>query len=172
MTEYSGPEDIYKELVEDSSDNWLYGLVAFAVIEEQKIEWMRHCEKNTGDLPSAAEINDWYKQQSRNVLLRAKGTAENALQVYSSEVVDLALEEKRKEIEEGIIVREIRESRKFLRQFRVNFSGGFASTFVFTTLIIIFAFFALNDTSGTQLAAQLKNNLEDRTNGEETGSNE
>ena len=172
MTEYLGPEDIYKELVEDSSDNWLYGLVAFAVIEEQKIEWMRHCEKNTGDLPSAAEINAWYKQQSRNVLLRAKGTAENALQVYSSEVVDLALEEKRKEIEEGIIVGEIRESRKFFPQFGVNFLGGFASTIVFTALIIILAFFVLNDTSGTQLAAQLKNNLEDRTNGEETGSNE
>ena len=35
MAKYSGSEDIYRELVDDSEENWLYGLVAFAIIEEQ-----------------------------------------------------------------------------------------------------------------------------------------
>ena len=50
------------------------------------------------------EIRNWYLQQHPNVLLRAKGTAENALQNYSSEVIDLALEDKHREIEESTIV--------------------------------------------------------------------
>lgn len=44
MAKYSGSPDIYRELVEDSKENWLYGLVAFAVVEEQRIEWMKHYE--------------------------------------------------------------------------------------------------------------------------------
>ncbi|MGB3212280.1 MAG: hypothetical protein WBB19_16380 [Desulforhopalus sp.] len=44
MEQYLGPEDIYKKLVEDQPENeeWLLGLVAFAVVEEQKIEWIKH----------------------------------------------------------------------------------------------------------------------------------
>jgi len=40
MGEYTSPVDIYKELVEDVPDNeeWLLGLVAFGVVEEQIIE--------------------------------------------------------------------------------------------------------------------------------------
>ncbi len=36
MEKYSGPEDIYKELVENVpvEEDWLLGLVAFAVVEE------------------------------------------------------------------------------------------------------------------------------------------
>ena len=42
MEKYSGPDDIYQELVEESDANWLLGLLAFAVVEEQRIEWMKH----------------------------------------------------------------------------------------------------------------------------------
>ena len=81
MSNLSGPEDTYKLLVEQSQDNWLYGLVAFAVLEEQRIEWMRHIESKSGALPTDQQIRDWYQQQPSSVLLRARGTAENALKV-------------------------------------------------------------------------------------------
>jgi len=29
---FSGPEEIYKELVEESEESWLHGLMAFAVL--------------------------------------------------------------------------------------------------------------------------------------------
>ena len=46
MAEYAGAEDIGKELAEDSNDNWLYGLVSFAIIEAQRIaQSYRHCRK-------------------------------------------------------------------------------------------------------------------------------
>lgn len=167
MAEYSGAEDIYKELVEDSDDNWLYGLVSFAIIEEQRIEWMRHYEAHQEKAPDPEGIRNWYRQQPSSVLLRAKGTAENALQLYSSEVVDLALAEKRREIEDGIIVSEIRESTKFWPQFGVSFIGGFVSTVMFAALLIVAAFFVLNDTSAAQIGSQLRNNFEEIGNGQE-----
>ena len=51
MEKFSGPEDLYNELVENSDDHWLLGLVAFAVIEEQKIEWMKHQRANNNATP-------------------------------------------------------------------------------------------------------------------------
>lgn len=167
MAEYTGSADIYKELVEDSNENWLYGLVAFAIVEEQRIEWMRHFEECNDRPPDENDVKNWYKQQPSSVILRAKGTAENALQVYSGEVVDAALDEKRREIEEGIVVAEIRESRRFWPQFGVNFIGGLTSAIVFAALLILAAFFVLKDTSPTQIGIQLRNNIEEIGNDQE-----
>jgi len=167
MAEYTGPADIYKKLVEDSNENWLYGLVAFAIVEEQRIEWMRHFEECNGNPPDDSEVRSWYKQQPSSVILRAKGTAENALQVYSAEVVDVALDEKRREIEEGIVVAEIRESMRLWPQFGVNFIGGLTSAVVFAALLILSAFFVLKDISPTQIGVQLRNNIEEISNGQE-----
>ena len=110
MAEYRGSEDIYKELVDDSDDNWLYGLVAFAIIEERRIEWMRHFEENNKVPPTIDEVTNWYRHQPYSEIIRAKGDAENALQGYARDVIDVALEEKNKDIEEGIIVAEIRDA--------------------------------------------------------------
>jgi len=112
-------------------------------------------------------VRSWYKQQPSSVILRAKGTAENALQVYSAEVVDVALDEKRREIEEGIMVAEIRESMRFWPQFGVNFIGGLTSAVVFAALLILSAFFVLKDISPTQIGVQLRNNIEEISNGQE-----
>lgn len=73
---YSGSVDVYRELVEDSQESWLLGLVAFAIVEEQRIEWMRHHQERTGGVPTAEHIQSWYEQQPSGTLLRAKGDAE------------------------------------------------------------------------------------------------
>ena len=113
MPPYSGSEEIYRELVEESEESWLYGLTAFAIIEEQRIEWMRHFEQTHGELPGPDKVRDWYEQQPPSVLLRAKGTAEATLQAYSEEVNELVIEEQRREIEQGIVVDEIKELKRF-----------------------------------------------------------
>lgn len=38
MNDISGPQDVYKCLVEDAPEDWLLGLLAFAVLEEQRID--------------------------------------------------------------------------------------------------------------------------------------
>lgn len=166
MAKYSNSGDIYKELVEDSNESWLYGLVAFAVVEEQRIEWAKHVEEHTGSPPTPQEIDQWYQQQPPSVLLRAKGTAENALKTYSDEVVDLVMENQYDEIQEGIIVSEIRQLKAFWPQFGVNLAGGFVSAILFALVLSAFAFFVLNDTSPVEIVANALNEAEVIENGE------
>ena len=153
---YFGAEDIYRALVEESNESWLLGLVAFAIVEEQRIEWMRHHEKTFGTLPDAAQIRSWYAQQPPGVLLRAKGTAENALQVYSEEVSAVLETDYRKEIEEGMIVSEIRANNRFWPQFGVNLAGGIAGSIIFAAMLVLMAVFVFNDTSPVEIVKNLR----------------
>jgi hypothetical protein len=126
MAKFIGPQDIYKELVEDvpENENWLLGLVAFAVIEEQKIEWMKHQAQNNGSIVTAAEIESWYAQLPKGALLRAKDTAQSRLTDYSKSVIEEFSNDYANEIRDGIIVAEIREGKQFWSQFGVNLAGG------------------------------------------------
>ena len=162
MPKYSGSADIYRELVEDSKENWLYGLVAFAIVEEQRIEWMKHHEEQYGRMPDDAEIKKWYEQQPEGVLLRAKGTAENALQAFTAEVLDVADGDARKEIEESVIVGEIRKLGSFWPQFGVNLAGGFVSALLFAAFLIVMAFFVLNDTSPVEIGKNLRPHVQEK----------
>lgn len=147
MATYTGAQDIYRELVDDSKESWLLGLVAFAVFEEQRIEWMRHYERSHGALPNADQVQSWYEQQPPGAVLRAKGTAENALLAYSGEVSAELDSEYRKEIENGIVVGEIRELKRFWPQFGANVAAGVLSTLLFSAFLTVVAFLVFNDTS-------------------------
>lgn len=167
MKKFSGPVDIYNELVENSGIHWLMGLVAFAVIEEKRIEWMKHQAAHNGSMPSFDEIEHWYEQLPEGELLRAKDTAESRLKDYSNEVIESSGESYKKEIEEGVIVSEIRDGRKFWPQFGVNLAGGIASSIIMAILIILFAFLVINDTSPVAIGDNLKNKLKIETSHDE-----
>ena len=158
MARYLGPEDVYRELVEESEEHWLSGLVAFATFEEKKFEWMKHYEEQHNKQPSPAQIREWYEQQPEGELLRAKAVAEGVLQAYSAEVVEDIEVDLRREIEEATIVREIRQYSSFWPQFCVNLVGGLASAVLFTGFLVLIAFFVLNDTSPTEIAKTFKAN--------------
>lgn len=156
MTKYAGAQDVYRELVDESKESWLLGLVAFAVFEEQRIEWMRHYEKSHGALPDASQVQSWYEQQPPGALLRAKGTAENALLAYSEEVSAQLDGDYRKEIENDIVVGEIRELKQFWPQFGVNVAAGIVSTLLFSAILAIVAFLVFNDTSPVDMVKKSK----------------
>jgi hypothetical protein len=147
MPKYSSADDIYRELVDESKENWLYGLVSFAVIEEQRIEWMKHYETNHGTIPSQSQIIDWYEHQPHSVLVKAKGEAETALKLYASEVVAQVDEEFRSRVADGIVVREIKDSHRFWPQFCVSIAGGFVGILIFSALLGLVAFLVFHDTS-------------------------
>ena len=155
MTRYCGSQDIYSELVEKSEQNWLLGLVAFAIVEEQRIEWMRHYEVTNSKPPNDDDIRAWYQQQPSSVLLRAKGTAENALKTYSDAVLAEVYEQQQKEVREGVIVAEIRELKKFWPQFGVNLAGGLASSILFAALLTLLAFIIFGDVSPIAIGTHL-----------------
>lgn len=147
MPKISSSEDVYRELVENSENKWLFGLVAFAIIEEQRIEWMQHFHENNGQVPSVDEVRHWYEQQPSGVLLRAKDTAETRLTDYADEVVQEILEIEREEIEEGVIVSEIRLRGSFWRQFGINTAAGLTSATLFAVILGVLAFIVLSDAS-------------------------
>nr|VFJ46046.1 MAG: hypothetical protein BECKFM1743A_GA0114220_100326 [Candidatus Kentron sp. FM]VFJ73065.1 MAG: hypothetical protein BECKFM1743C_GA0114222_106985 [Candidatus Kentron sp. FM]VFK06431.1 MAG: hypothetical protein BECKFM1743B_GA0114221_100178 [Candidatus Kentron sp. FM] len=157
-TKFSTSDDIYRELVQESAESWLYGLVAFAIIEERRIDWTRHYEDTNGRPPNSDEIRSWYEQQPESELLRAKGEAENALREYSDEVIQSNIEEYGEEIKEDIIVCEIKKLGRFWPQFGVNLAGGVTSAVLFAVLLIAFAFFVLNDISPVQIGVQVGEN--------------
>jgi len=101
-------EEAYSHFVTNSTDSWLFGLVSFAVFEEQKIEWIEHRIKEDGAKPAEAEVTKWYAEQPDGMFLRVKGTAENALQNFSSDVVAEELKSKIDEIRGEVVVQEIR----------------------------------------------------------------
>jgi hypothetical protein len=167
MNLYKGPDDIYKELVEDVPEDseWLFGLVAFAVIEEKKIEWIHHQTKHNGNKPTIEDINNWYTQVTSGELLRAKDTAQLRLNDYGTDVVELYRADFENEIREGILLSEIRETKKFWPQFVVNLAGGFASALLFAIFLILGTFLYLNDTSPVTLAKNvIDNNTEVKSN--------
>nr|VFK33046.1 MAG: hypothetical protein BECKMB1821G_GA0114241_11356 [Candidatus Kentron sp. MB]VFK35640.1 MAG: hypothetical protein BECKMB1821I_GA0114274_11347 [Candidatus Kentron sp. MB]VFK77480.1 MAG: hypothetical protein BECKMB1821H_GA0114242_11456 [Candidatus Kentron sp. MB] len=157
-TKFSTSDDIYRELVQESEESWLYGLVAFALIEERRIDWARHYENTNERPPNSDEIKNWYEQQPKSELLRAKGEAENALQEYSDEVVQSDIEEYGEKIKEDVVVREIRKLGRFWPQFGINLAGGVTSAVLFAALLLILAFFVLNDISPVQIGVQIGEN--------------
>lgn len=163
---YQGPHDIYDELVGDKNTSWLLGLVAFAVVEEQKIEWIKHYSSINGCSPSSDLVQNWYVQLPPGALLRAKGTAENALLIYSSEVVEEVLEQTRKEIETSVIANEIRDLKRFWPQFGVNLAGGFISSLLFALVLVALALILFNSPSPTDIAQRIHSPMEVKTHGE------
>ncbi len=140
MPKISSAEDLYRTLVEDSDESWVYGLLSFAIVEEIRIDWMKHFEEHIGRTPNTDEIKHWYEQQPQGVLLSAKGDAEHALQAYADEVLEEVLEVERRDVAEGVIVSEIRLARSFLPQFGINVAGGLVSTIVFAAILGLVAF--------------------------------
>jgi hypothetical protein len=159
MSNFSGPADIYRELVENvpEDEEWLLGLVAFAIVEEQKMEWTKHFEKNNGRPPSYEEIESWYLQQPQGVLLRAKDTAKARLTDYAQNAITVYMEEFKTETLEGILVEEIRETKKFWPQFGVNLAGGFVSSLLFAILLTTLAFLLFNDSSPMSIGSNIGN---------------
>lgn len=156
MPRISNSNDVYRQLVEESEENWLLGLLAFAIVEEQRIEWMKHFQENNGGVATPADIQHWYEQQPTGVLLRAKGDAENTLQAYADDVLQEVREVERREVAEGVIVSEIRLGRRFWPQFGLNVTAGVVSAVIFAAILTIVAFIVLQDASPVVFGKEMR----------------
>lgn len=157
---YSGADDVYRELVDESDDNWILGLLAFAVVEQQRIDWAKHRTETTGISPSALEVTKWYEDQPQSVMVRAKAEAQTALETYGAEAVEEFDDSYRKEIAQGIVVAEIQKLGKWAPQLGMNVIGGIIGSIVFTALLIVVGYFVLHEPSTNDIAMKLKQQLE------------
>lgn len=165
-TKFSTADDIYRKLVREneprssSDESWLYGLVAFAVIEERRISWAEHHNEHHGKLPTPDEIRDWYEKQPESELLNAKEKASDALLAYSNEFVESAIEECRQKVEEEVIVGTIEKVGNLGRQFGINIVGGFIGALLFAIILAMFSFIGVNDISPVQIGKHFKAEIE------------
>lgn len=79
MNSLTCAEDAYSNLVERGEEGWIHGLVAFAIFEEQRIEWMRHTQSRLGCLPNNEQIQEWYEQQPISALIGARAISKAML---------------------------------------------------------------------------------------------
>jgi hypothetical protein len=167
MAQVAGSEDVYRRTVEESNQSWLLGLLAFAIVEEQRIEWMKHFAEHNGRTPDEADVRNWYEQQPEGVLRRASSEAENALQLFADDVLQEVLEVERRRVAEGVIVGEVRLARRFWPQFGISAAGGFVSALVFAAVLAILAFVVWQDPSPVQLGRNAVGDaIGDQTDGE------
>ena len=144
-------------------------MVAFAVIEERRIEWMQHFEEQNGKVPTADEIQDWYEQQPDGTLQRATGDAENILQAYAQELEEEIIESERRVIENEVIVSEIRSLRRPWANFGINVAAGLLSALLFAAVLTILAFIVFADSSPVDLGKWIGNKENGMTeNGKKT----
>jgi len=162
MPKYSGPDDIYRELVDESDENWLLGLLAFAVIEEQRIEWAKHRFETSGSSPTTADVQAWYESQPQSTIVKAKAEAEAALRTYGAQAVEEFDDTYRQEIAQGIVIAEIQKLGRWVPQLGMNVLGGVIGSIVFTALLIIIAFFVLHEPSTNDIAHKLRQQVENK----------
>lgn len=160
MAKFTTSDQIYDSLVENSEESWILGVVAFAIIEERRIEWIKHHEANNGEPPTPEEITKWYEQLTERELVRTKDTAETELVKYSNEVVSGLSEKEIQKIQNDVIVTEVRDLKRFWPQFGVNLAGGLVSALVFAVLLATIGFVLKYETSPTEIASELQGKLE------------
>lgn len=164
---YSSSDDTFRELVEETDDDYLLSLVAFAIVEDRRVDWKKHFEEGHGREPTTEEVRNWYEQQPVGALRRAKAEAEEKLREFSNEVVATLEEEIGAEIEEEVIVREIRFVGGFWRQFRVNFSASLASAVVLALLLGLVAYMVFSDITPVDIGKGIVEQSEVGENGKE-----
>ncbi len=137
MDPLSNSNDVYNHLVENSDADWVSSLLAFSIVEEQRIEWMKHQKNSSGSLPADDEIRKWYAQQPPGVLIKAKEEAEIALDDLFEEVFNTALKQERDNIRDSHVIAEINRLSGFWTLLWRNLVITVIGFFVFTILSII-----------------------------------
>lgn len=162
MDTLSGSEDAYKALVDNAPEGWLLGLLAFAILEQERMEWMRHVETRSGCLPTSEQVCNWYEQQPVSALNRARSTAEGVLNGHFEDVSRSIDESYRASIRDGVVVAEIRSNNKFWPKFVANVAAGVVGAAIFSVLLVLIVLVAVRDPSPVGLIKNAQEMQSDR----------
>ena len=55
------PEEAHRRLVAEAEYSWTLGLMAYAIVEDQKYEWIAHLRNVEDREPTTAEIEIWFR---------------------------------------------------------------------------------------------------------------
>jgi hypothetical protein len=159
VAKLSGSLDVYEELADGVQGSWVRDSLAYAAIEEQKFEWMKHLEEHAGRRPTDDEIRSWYEALPAGAIERAKRIADVALESYAQDLESTFAEAVRKQVEESTLMGEMRQARRFWPQFGANVAAGLTSSVLFGGLLFVIAFLVLNERSPSEIGASLRSSL-------------
>jgi hypothetical protein len=159
MPKLSGSLDAYEVLAEGAQGSWVRCSLAFAVIEEQKFEWMKHLEEHAGRVATDDEIRSWYEALPAGAIERARRMADIALEAYAEDLESTFAEAVRKQVEESALIGELRQGRRFWPQFGANVAAGLTSSVLFGGLLFVIAFLVLNERSPVEIGASLRSSF-------------
>lgn len=91
--------DIYTKLVEETDDEKIIGIIAYAIYKQSKIEWIKKFIKENGKKPTEEDFNNFYKIISTDTNLNGFKT-----QAYDflNEYLEVMQEEIEKEVQQKI----------------------------------------------------------------------
>ena len=167
MEPLADSSEVYNRLVVNSDDDWALSLLAFAVVEENRFEWMEHQKESTGSKPTVEEIKKWYAQQPEIVLIRARTDAQNALIGFTEEAISSAIQKDRENFRKSTVINEIQKEGnklideiqkigKFWPQLGKNIAYSFISSVLFTLLTIVIIYLLLFNLYDISLSEMIK----------------
>ena len=157
MPQIHDSKDVHRILIEEADHAWLLGLVAFALFEDRRFDWMKHFQEYNQRQPNSDEIKSWYQQQSQRVIEDVIADAETALSNYGDDILQETVDDIKKETERGVIVSEIRNLKNGWADFGLNVAGGVAGAFLFAALLVILVAIIYYDPSPVKMMQDYMN---------------
>jgi hypothetical protein len=140
-----GPRDVFTRLVDEAEHSFELGLMAFALIENKRFDWMRHVEKYENRTPDQSEIDRWHRElppsELRIAVDHAESMLRNSAETIMGEVLDLEV----RRVRDSTLFTEIQTLRRFWPAFGVNVAGGLTSALVFAALVVLLGAYVLAD---------------------------
>jgi hypothetical protein len=160
MTPCGGVEsgdEAFKVLVEGDERHDVYGYVAYAIMEELRVQQLRHIEGKEDETGSLRERDGWYRAQPLVMLERVQDTAEGVVDDFASGALEDTLEEHTTRISESVVVTEIARRTRKWPAFWISVAGGFVGTLLFAILLAAVGFIWTNDYSIQSLVDWMSN---------------
>ena len=117
LDEIKSSLDVHKMLVTDAEHSWTLGLMAYAIVEDQKHEWISHITMLNDREPTHTEIEEWFRQRTPESFHRALADAENTLQLVADDALKEIIEIERREVLEQAVIQSIESHSGGWRQF-------------------------------------------------------
>lgn len=160
IIKFGGPEDVYNAAVQAAGGVWVKSLLAFALVEQQRLEWAHHRLVTTGQRAGPLGLVRWYEEQPPSVIARALNGAQAALDDYNANSMDFFDDAYRRQVADDVVVGEVRKLGRLAPQVGISVLGGLIGSVTFTAFLIVFSWFVLNEPSANVISKSLKQQQE------------
>ncbi|MBT3628474.1 MAG: hypothetical protein HOM52_06420 [Rhodospirillaceae bacterium] len=151
------PQDAHRQLVTEAEHSWTLGLMAYAIVEDQKYEWIAHLKETEGREPTTTEIENWFRSRTPESFTRVVADAEHALQLVADDALEEIIGDERRGAFESGIVEAVNGMTGSWRQFGIGIGASLVGAILFAILILVVAFIAIDNRSIVDLVKESPN---------------